>query len=93
MVAGYCQNCRAELYEGTEIVTDGETCFCDWSCAREYVGIEEVDYEKVAGEVCFECGDSLEEGYEAFIDGNGFAYCCQECAEHRNELTEEILEV
>lgn len=85
-----CEHCMADLYEGEEVVVDGQNVFCDFRCGKEFHGIKDTD-SVPNGSNCAVCGEYLSEEYDAFINNDGEYFCSMDCAEQMAGLKFETL--
>lgn len=87
-----CENCNANLYGGGEVVIDNcGVCYCDFDCAFERFGIEEVT-ESDDVVTCENCCETLDFGFETFKDCDDDYYCSKECINNLYGLEIKTLE-
>lgn len=91
-IVDVCQNCGTPLHEGDEAVFDNcGLCYCDFDCAYEKFGIEEV-YQSNYKSSCENCCETLDFRYETFKDCDDDFYCSKECINNLYGLERKNLE-
>lgn len=89
-----CANCDAVLYEGEEVIIDNcGTCYCDYNCAYEKLGIVEVSEDEELEKVsCENCCEELHTDYVIYKDFDRDYYCSKNCIDNMYGLERKVLE-
>lgn len=90
-----CAFCKADLYEGEEVLSDNEeNYFCDIQCAREYHQIKDDEnaLQEWEESICPVCAGTVTSEYEVYINKWGEHFCSSECAEEEAGIDYIVLE-